>query len=722
MKKGMLFEAVLVLLIILFSFVLYVMVVDSPEKQAMPINGLSSDLFRFMYLGGNDTLYTIDGSAVVAISPQGSILWKTTVDDQALRQVNNINASVSSWTAGGVAMDHGVLYLLLIPTWGEQYDSSYKFLGISQQGTNGQLWYTGQTHGADGMLVAFSKSGSILWSKVIAQARKDGLEAIQENVYVNNDSREIVLDTDGNMKWAVDDVYGLPIVDEDGYMYVMRGGLTLESVDAYGPNGTLYWSLDPEKYGIQNFDLHASNLYLQYRDQTLYVFSGDSSGPILAAFNRNGSLQWSKLFDNDMHAYLYWGISPEDIYVSYSTYGGGWNDWNISIIRPDGTELPAPNEDGIKQYLLDRAPIDNGTAYYAVQDRKDNRSLNDLNTMALTLYNVTTGDMIWSRDIPLEAHTAIINESNAGDLLIYYDQDEAVADNRMTPDMLYQQKGIEYGTKEICNRSFAYVEPGSGRIFVSVWVYNYEYPTFFGHSNCTYAFGVYAFDQSGNLIWRDPTASRVTSIVVNNGTAYYETGNGGLSTARVGTAAGLATLVAAVYMLLRFFAIGAVARARSKINENMNRNLVLEYIRMSPGSTLSEISRETGMNLGTLRYHTFILGLNHRIISYRTENKFVRYFQNSGAYSREQQMVISLVRREGIGRMLGLLLEKPGMTNADLSQVLGVQESAVSRWAKELMEKGIIIKVHTPDGRLAYAIKGESSEAVSLAIKRVVDL
>ena len=712
MKKGMLFEAIVVILIILLSFVLYLMIAGSPEKQVAPINGLSSDLFRFMYIGGNDTLYTVDGNDVVAISPQGSVLWKTPVDDQAFRQAYNINASVSSWTVGGVAMDHGILYLLLIPAWGEQYDSSYEFLGISQQGTNGQLWYTGQTHGADGMLVAFSKNGHILWSKVITQARKDGLEAIQGNVYVNNDSQETVLDQDGNVNWVVDDVYSLPIVDEDGYMYVMRGGLALESVDAYDPNGTLYWSLDPDKYNIQNFNLQTSNLYLQYRNQTLYVFSSDGTESILAAFNRNGSLQWSKLFDNGIHVYLYWGISPEDIYVYSTKNNGGWDDWNISIIHPDGTELPSPNEDGIKQYMIDRVPIDNGIAYYVVRDHENNRSLDDLNTMTLTLHNVTTGNMIWSREIPLETHTTVINESNAGDLMIYYDRDEAVSDNRMTPDMLYQQKGIAYGTKEILNRSFSYVEPGNGMIFVSIWAYNYEYPTFFGHSNCTYAFGVYAFDQSGNLVWQDSTGSRVTSIVASNGTAYYETGNGGLSAARIGTAAGFAALIGALYMTFRFFAIGAVARARKRIGANENRNSVLAYIRKSPGSTLSEIARATGMNLGTLRYHTLILGLNHRIVSYHTENKFVRYFPNSGAYSKEQQMVISLVRREGMGRMLGLLLETPGMTNADLSKALCVHESAVSRWAKELTEKGIILKVQVPDGRLAYAIKAEYEEII----------
>jgi hypothetical protein len=542
MKKGMLFEAVVVILIILLSFILYLMIAGSPEKQATPINGLGSDLFRFMYIGGNDTLYTVDGNDVVAISPQGSVLWKTPVDDQALRQAYNINASISSWAVDGAVMDRGVLYLLLIPAWGEQYDISYEFLGLSQQGRNGQYWSTGQTHGTDGMLVAISDDGRTLWSKLITQASYGGLTAIKSNVYVNNDSRETVLDQDGNVKWAVDDIYSLPIVDEDGYMYVMRGGLALESVDAYDPNGTLYWSLDPDKYNFHVSDLHTTNPYLQYRNRTLYVYTDDGSEATLDAFNRNGSLLWTKPFDNGMHASLFWDISPEDIYVSYYTYGGGWDEWNFSIIHPDGTELSSPNEDGIKQYSLDRVPIDNGIAYYAIQGRKDNRSLNDLDTMTLTLYNVTTGDMIWSRDIPLEAHTAVINESNAGNLLISFDQDEAVADNRMTPDMLYRHKGISYGTIEIRNRSFTYVEPINGLVFVSVWVYNYEYPAFFGHSNCTYATGVYAFDHSGNLVWQDSTDSRVTSIVTSNGTAYYETGNGGLSAARIGRAAGFAAL------------------------------------------------------------------------------------------------------------------------------------------------------------------------------------
>ena len=76
------------------------------------------------------------------------------------------------------------------------------------------------------------------------------------------------------------------------------------------------------------------------------------------------------------------------------------------------------------------------------------------------------------------------------------------------------------------------------------------------------------------------------------------------------------------------------------------------------------------MNMGTVRYHLMILSINHRITSYKADDKYVRYFTNAGSYTLEQQLIVSLIRREGIKKVLGTLLEKPGISNLELAEEL----------------------------------------------------
>ena len=134
--------------------------------------------------------------------------------------------------------------------------------------------------------------------------------------------------------------------------------------------------------------------------------------------------------------------------------------------------------------------------------------------------------------------------------------------------------------------------------------------------------------------------------------------------------------------------MGAIARAHSRINKNVNRNAVYGFVEKNPGSTMYEISRGLGMNLGTVRYHTFILGMNHRIVPYKDDGKYIRYFTNSNSYSAEDQLIVSLMRREAMGKVLAYMLTQAAASNSEMARELGIQESIVSRCIKELIRKG----------------------------------
>ena len=94
--------------------------------------------------------------------------------------------------------------------------------------------------------------------------------------------------------------------------------------------------------------------------------------------------------------------------------------------------------------------------------------------------------------------------------------------------------------------------------------------------------------------------------------------------------------------------IGAMARA--KLNKNKNNDAIMDLIKSSPGLTLPEIARAADMNTGTPRYHLDIMGAGHQIVSSMSDGKYIRYFTNSGSYTKDEQFFLSLVRREGVGK------------------------------------------------------------------------
>jgi predicted transcriptional regulator len=189
--------------------------------------------------------------------------------------------------------------------------------------------------------------------------------------------------------------------------------------------------------------------------------------------------------------------------------------------------------------------------------------------------------------------------------------------------------------------------------------------------------------------------------------------------AAAATAGGVAA-TAVAYTFVKFFGIGAVARAKDRLDKNDNRSKLMMFIKENPGVTLHELSRSLGMNVGTARYHLFILGLNHRIVSSKFDEKFVRYFPNSGSYSKNEQLAISLVRRDGVRKLLSLLLEKPGLSNLEISKQLDIRDNAVSRYIKELMEIEVVLKKPTDGGMSLYYINEVYKNTIASMLERTV--
>ena len=279
-------------------------------------------------------------------------------------------------------------------------------------------------------------------------------------------------------------------------------------LEAYGPNGVLRWNDSLDVYGSGGY---AANLQIRdilYNNHTVYV-------PIqggLIALDENGAERWNKTYDKNISIFL---DAPFD------------NDGNLYLtdgpdlfhISPDGVESVhvdisyAPEtfekvsaEDGII-YRYDIVPAVSalspgypmhgsiedamtGGTMASIYDMLGNRSIDQLDTYRIDAYDLKTGNKLWNYTLPLEEHNVTIDESNYANILT--DRNGIEKDNMMSPESWYSSRNITEGTEVLNSWAFADLMPVKGLLYVNLWSYNYEVPTFFGRSNCTYAGGVYA--------------------------------------------------------------------------------------------------------------------------------------------------------------------------------------------------------------------------------------
>jgi predicted transcriptional regulator len=110
--------------------------------------------------------------------------------------------------------------------------------------------------------------------------------------------------------------------------------------------------------------------------------------------------------------------------------------------------------------------------------------------------------------------------------------------------------------------------------------------------------------------------------------------------------------------------------------ENQNKLSVLGYVLLHPGCSLSEISLKLDMKIGTVKYHVQMLESEGRIILRRV-SKFTLLFTCSQAYSEQAKALLSYMRNETSKSILYAIMEKPGITNWELSEKFLLDKSSI---------------------------------------------
>jgi predicted transcriptional regulator len=754
----MLFEAVTVLLLIIMVFVLYVMVAGGGQGSSgwqVTVNGTISS----MYAGDDDTLYAFAGNTIYAIGKNGDLNWQLSIPENwtlcgkwatpAYDKATNAYG-FDSRSGPVVASKNGILYVFMKKNLTSPDGAS---VNESEASYNEDL-------------LAVSPSGKILWEHMTTGQTKSvsgdawldnpGIYADSERVYLFHDYTETVFGQNGTFLWGIGPVSDPAAVDEAGNAYLMYADENLDNyfasdygymyptnwLEAYYPNGTWYWTRTPDGNASRQTDMETGSTFGTlpiYHNGMLYVPLDDG----ITAFDTKGNVLWSRHYNASDFQFKTYCDSRGVIHqttgefklfeqMPFDAAGNVYlecfdpinGDAYLCAIGPDGKDVSPVTkleDSGTADFLWLGGAV-NGQAYYVYRPwsgialknfERNVDNINSLQVSTIVARDARTGKDTWTYTPSMSSPaTVTLNASNVRDLLSPSDAEEAIQYN------LEKEHNATYYIPGILYYENTSMIPGNGVVYAHTVSYNFEYPVVFNESKCAYSNVLYELDRNGTLIWQKPVGSQVTLMEAKNGTVYYSTEDGKVNAAKIDAAAGIA-LLAIGYVLIRFCFIGSVARAKGRLNTNENRNAVYDFVLENPGPTLYDISRSMGMNIGTVRYHLFILRMNHRIVEHHSDVKYVRYFTNSGSYSKEEQAAVSMVRREGMRKILRLLIERPGLSNMQISQALDIPESSVCRYMKELSDKRIVTKEPVYGGSYAYSIQDAQKERIAGAMERL---
>ncbi|MDQ1251539.1 MAG: hypothetical protein QG646_645 [Euryarchaeota archaeon] len=121
----------------------------------------------------------------------------------------------------------------------------------------------------------------------------------------------------------------------------------------------------------------------------------------------------------------------------------------------------------------------------------------------------------------------------------------------------------------------------------------------------------------------------------------------------------------------------------------LKRKHIYAFIKASPGTCISELANNMGLNRGTLRHHLKILEADNMVEAHSDHGK-VRYFQNNSTYEEKEKLVISVLQNEMTRRIISKILDEECNTNRDLAQTTGISKGTVTWHIKQLKKLDLI--------------------------------
>jgi predicted transcriptional regulator len=143
------------------------------------------------------------------------------------------------------------------------------------------------------------------------------------------------------------------------------------------------------------------------------------------------------------------------------------------------------------------------------------------------------------------------------------------------------------------------------------------------------------------------------------------------------------------------------------ILQNKNREEILEYIRAHPGCTIADLSKNTDINRGSVKYHLSVLLIERKIVR-KKEGKLMYLFPNGGTDPEKKRMygyIMSPPKQE----ILKIIQNESGISNKEIAERLGLDKSTAHWHLQQFLNEKMVVSQW--DGRnLNYSLTQEVDE------------
>jgi predicted transcriptional regulator len=147
------------------------------------------------------------------------------------------------------------------------------------------------------------------------------------------------------------------------------------------------------------------------------------------------------------------------------------------------------------------------------------------------------------------------------------------------------------------------------------------------------------------------------------------------------------SLIVAIFGAVKF---GPLVFGKVKtILQNKNRNLLLEYIGHQPGCTIADLSKNTGINRGTARYHLYLLLLERKVVQ-KKYGKLSYLFANGGR-PLEKKRVYGYIMNPAKQEILNLILHQPGISNKEIADRLLLKRNTVHWHLQQFLNEKMVV-------------------------------
>ena len=143
----------------------------------------------------------------------------------------------------------------------------------------------------------------------------------------------------------------------------------------------------------------------------------------------------------------------------------------------------------------------------------------------------------------------------------------------------------------------------------------------------------------------------------------------------------------AIFGAIKF---GPIVIGKVKIKlQNKNRAAILNYIGNNPGCTLADLSKNTGVNRGTAKYHLYLLLIEKKVVR-KKEGKLAYLFINGGTHL-ERKRVYGYILNPAKRDILNMILNQPGISNKEIAATLQFDPSTIHWHLQQFFEEKMIV-------------------------------